>query len=523
VLVLLVQFLNQTGQTTAESWATRIFGNTNSVRDHYDASSLGLVSLTPANESHGPANDGVVGWLTLNYNHPNTGANTSDANQRIVRDALIAAEPYVNFAAFDTNGDGVVSASELLIVTVVAGNETAFGGTSSCSPGVWGHKWQIFAPPIVDGKSVGGSGYAQFGEMHCAASAPPGHPATIGVMAHEVGHLLGLPDLYDTDGSSEGIGNWSLMAGGTWNGVALVGDLPALLDPWSKYVLGWVTPIQVTDTLTNAMIPASAATATIYQLGTGSALTGTGEYFLVENRQQIDYDAALPAAGLLIWHIEESRFTNTSECIPGGLPACSASVHYKVALVQADNAYDLERRQNRGDGGDPFPGATGNRSLTGVSAPNSNLYGGTPSNASVTSISDSGDIMTATLSVLVGQPTVSASPASILPGGTLTVTWSGITSPSATDWLGLFQPGAPNTAYIDWIYVSCSKTPNGSGAAGSCSFVVPATAAPGTYQLRLLANDGYTLLATSNNVAVTSSGPTVSANPASILPRGTRP
>jgi hypothetical protein len=103
------------------------------------------------------------------------------------------------------------------------------------------------------------------------------------------------------------------------------------------------------------------------------------------------------------------------------------------------------------------------------------------------------------------------------------VTWSGITSPSATDWLGLFQPGAPNTAYIDWIYVSCSKTPNGSGAAGSCSFVVPATVAPGTYQLRLLANDGYTLLATSNNVAVTSSGPTVSANPASILPRGTRP
>src|SRR6185436_1305176 len=219
--------------------------------------------------------------------------------------------------------------------------------------------------------------------------------------------------------------------------------------------------------------------------------------------------------------IEESRFTNTSECIPGGLPACSASVHYKVALVQADNAYNLERRQNRGDGGDPFPGTTGNRSLTGVSAPNSNLYGGTPSNASVTSISDPGDIMTATLSVLVGPPTVSASPANILPGGTLTVTWSGITSPSATDWLGLFQPGAPNTAFIDWIYVSCSKTPSDSRAAGSCSFGVPATVAPGTYQLRLLSNDGFTLLATSNNVAVTSSGPTVAASPANILPGGT--
>ena len=68
------------------------------------------------------------------------------------------------------------------------------------------------------------------------------------------------------------------------------------------------------------------------------------------------------------------------------------------------------------------------------------------------------------------------------------------------------RPGAANTAFIDWIYVSCSGTPGAARASGSCPFVVPATVAPGTYQLRLLANDGFTALATSNTFAVTATG-----------------
>ena len=63
--------------------------------------------------------------------------------------------------------------------------------------------------------------------------------AKIGVCAHELGHLLfGFPDLYDTDGASEGIGNWCLMAGGSWNGG---GDIPAHPSAWCKANQGWVT------------------------------------------------------------------------------------------------------------------------------------------------------------------------------------------------------------------------------------------------------------------------------------------
>jgi hypothetical protein len=102
-----------------------------------------------------------------------------------------------------------------------------------------------------------------------------------------------------------------------------------------------------------------------------------------------------------------------------------------------------------------------------------------------------------------GGTTLSASPSSVAPGGTITATWSGIATPSATDWLGLYTPGAANTAYLAWIYVSCSQTPGAARAAGSCAFVVPSTVAPGTYQLRLLANNGFTPLATSNTFTVT--------------------
>ena len=61
----------------------------------------------------------------------------------------------------------------------------------------------------------------------------------IGVCAHELGHLLfGFPDLYDTDNSSEGIGDWCLMSGGSWGGG---GDTPVHPSAWCKVNQSWVT------------------------------------------------------------------------------------------------------------------------------------------------------------------------------------------------------------------------------------------------------------------------------------------
>jgi hypothetical protein len=109
-----------------------------------------------------------------------------------------------------------------------------------------------------------------------------------------------------------------------------------------------------------------------------------------------------------------------------------------------------------------------------------------------------------TWNVTVGSGVqLAASPTSVSPGSTLNATWAQIASPTALDWIGVYQPGSSNTAYLDWFYVSCSKTSGSPLASGSCPFVVPSSLAPGTYQLRLFANDGFTLLATSNNFTIT--------------------
>ena len=127
------------------------------------------------------------------------------------------------------------------------------------------------------------------------------------------------------------------------------------------------------------------------------------------------------------------------------------------------------------------------------------------------------------LNSLGGPVNLVVSPIIIQAGGTLTATWSGIVSPTPTDWIGLYQPGTDDRAFIDWIYVSCSKTPGITQASGSCSFNLPSSLAPGSYELRLLANDGFTDLATSNTFAVTGDGggPTLAASPTSIPAGGT--
>src|SRR5262249_48671437 len=93
----------------------------------------------------------------------------------------------------------------------------------------------------------------------------------------------------------------------------------------------------------------------------------------------------------------------------------------------------------------------------------------------------------------------------VVPGDTVTATWSGIGSPSATDWIGLYATGAPEPAYIDWMFVSCTKSPTAARPAGSCPFPIPSTLAGGTYQLRLFSNDTAVLLATSEAFTVASS------------------
>lgn len=398
VLVILVNFADQKLTTTESDWQERFFGTSNSAKHYYQEVSYNQLTLAPAQETSNTANNGIV-TVTLTSNHPNTGFTDDDtAKQQLTKDAILAADPFVNFASFDTDDNGVITTNELHIAVVASGYET---GSFPSEPSVSAHKWTIFSitAPVVDGKTVGAypGGYIQFGELY------GNHQIPIGVIVHELGHdlgtatrYLGLPDLYDRppDGSSCGVGVWDVMAWGCWNYTTYDGDTPAHPSAWCKWYLGWLTPTLITASTVGLSFP-QVETATGQDRGVkqmlynpnGPEIGGAGEYFLMENRQKIGHDSALPGSGLLIWHIDETQTHNDNES------------RKLVDLEEADGLNQLDYAVNLGDAGDPYPGTFNAKTFNVASNPNSKLYDGINSNVSVINISNSATTMTADVSV----------------------------------------------------------------------------------------------------------------------------
>jgi len=201
ILLILVQYSNMPHQYEPGIFQTSFFGASNSIVDYYKKASFDQLTLTPAAESHG-ANDGVVGWLTLS----GTFSNSTNWNT-IAYNALTAADPYITYSTYDTDGDGYITSTELHTIIVVSGYEQSYF-CPGCL-GVWAHQSSV-SGLILDGKHLAtdsadgdAGGYAMFGEIHGAgASDTNKHAATIGVMIHELGHDLTWPDLYDTNDST---------------------------------------------------------------------------------------------------------------------------------------------------------------------------------------------------------------------------------------------------------------------------------------------------------------------------------
>jgi M6 family metalloprotease-like protein len=402
-LVLLASFSDRQGTYTAANFASSIFGATNSVKDYYLDASFNNLTLSPATETHGIANDGVVGWLNLGYAHPNIGGSFGNGQtvQSLVKNVLVAADPYINYGIYDTNQDGYIAINELHLVVVVAGHEASY---TNSTPNIWAHRWNLnyVSPPTLDGKILGQSpygGYALFGEIH------QDHQATIGIIAHELGHDLTWPDLYDYDNSSDGVGDWSIMGSGSWNhqAGAYAGSTPAFPDAWLKWYQGWITPTTVNGTLTGVSIRQAETYAEAFLLRPNpggvnwnfEVTSGTGEFFLVENRQLTGYDAGLPGCGLLIWHIDESVAASNS----GSGSINDNENHPLVKVMEADGLNHLLNGSdtNRGDAGDPFPGTSNKVIFDYTSVPNSRLYNGANSYVSVNNISTCAATMTADL------------------------------------------------------------------------------------------------------------------------------
>lgn len=368
VVVVLVDFEDKVLGDQAPDRFSQLFFSTGelphgSVKEYFADVSGGLIDIQ--GEVVGPYR---MPETIAAYAGGDNGLQGATPNARtLAHDAVTLAEPDIDFTPYDNDGNGFVDA----FIVVHAGRG---GEETGAAADIWSHKWVLPQERSVDGTKI--FAYLTIPE-----------DAKLGVTAHEIGHLVfGWPDLYDTDNTSEGIGNWCLMASGSWG---LGGDRPVHPSAWCKANQRWVEVVAPTSNA-DVTIADVKSSRTAYRLWRDGG--GGNEYFLVENRQQDGFDASLPGAGLLVWHIDEVVASNTNES------------HYKVALMQADGQRHLETNGNRGDDGDSFPGATGNTTFTGTSTPSSKSYAGSPTHVAITGIPTAATAMTVHVGVREAVP-----------------------------------------------------------------------------------------------------------------------
>lgn len=318
----------------------------------------------------------VAGPFTLDSSYTFYGADEgedTDVNiQKFVYDAVRAADDSVNFADYDLDGDGYVDN----IYFIYAGYGQASGAPSNT---IWPHRWAYWESNLlVDGKYVWD--YSTSNELLGTSGTTR---TSIGVICHEFGHVCGLPDFYDTDysgsgGNCDGLGQWDEMAGGSWN---YGGRRPPIFNAWSRMYLRWANPIELTGS--QAITLDSAYTQNeIYYFWSQT----NDEFFMMENRQQVDFDAGIPGHGMLIYHIDMNH--------PGW-------ANNSLNVNPTKQGFDLEEADGLGNlasgyanGGDPFPGLSNNPAFTDDTTPNALDWAGNPSRSAIRNIQEVNGVIT---------------------------------------------------------------------------------------------------------------------------------
>jgi immune inhibitor A len=386
-LVLCVDFSDTPQIYSTDTLAWLLFTKdfevpTGSFRDYYLENSYG---------QHDPQG-GVYGWLrapdTLGYyTWGNRGLGGWPHNsQKLVQDVLELADPLVNFADYDYDGDGWLDG--LMVVHAGPGAEETGDYWD-----MWSHRWAIYTQER-DGILI--SSYTMQPEQHISGAL-----IDIGVFCHEWGHDLGINwEEYDEDYSTDGLGEWTVMAVGCFNHG---GKTPAHHSAYCKYVLGWTEVVTVSSNLTGAEIVQAETSPVSYRLWTSGS--PFNEYFMVENRRKTGFDSHLPGSGLLIYHVDVYQAGNNDEWCPGD-PGAS---HLKTAIEQADGLWELENcsgypNPDQGDANDPFPGFLLKRAFDDTTTPSSRDYYDNSTQVAVWNVSDSDSVMYANLDVTWSRP-----------------------------------------------------------------------------------------------------------------------
>lgn len=182
---------------------------------------------------------------------------------------------------------------------------------------------------------------------------PEGGPrmGDISVIAHEFGHMLGLPDLYarPENPGSEGVGNWCLMS------QQVAGGRPQHMSAWCKERMGWLKPAVVDPRVPQKLVlgPINGSSTECFKV---LVRPDGSEYLLLENRRKTGFDESLPAEGLLIWRVVGGRpILEESHGIegPAGPRSYPNLVPYPSAANSSFTPYTLPSSRSQLGGGLP--------------------------------------------------------------------------------------------------------------------------------------------------------------------------
>ncbi len=354
-------------------------GYRGSVKDYFLDQSKGLFEL----------DFDVVGPVTVSHDYAyygQPGTKDVDAHpwEMVVEACQQVAGQGVNFAQYDWNGDGFCE--QVFVLYAGQGQSDSYDANT-----IWPHEYELHQVTDDYGKPLYGYdtfiGGCKIDTYACSNELTSSDgPSGIGTFCHEFSHCMGLPDLYDVDYNGYyGMGLWDLMANGVYNGSAFV---PAAYTSYERMVCGWLDPIELRDDCEVTGMKALTDGGNAYIIYNEAH---PDEYYLLENRQLTGWDAALPATGMLVLHVDyDERVWRenvvNSVCDYRKTPGMENvwNTHQRLTIVPADNENDKRYWNSRAGAytqttitGDPYPCATnGNDSLTSNSLPAATVFNG---------------------------------------------------------------------------------------------------------------------------------------------------
>lgn len=340
-------------------------GHTGSLYDYFLEQSYGLFTVR----------FDVVGPFTLSHpmqyygSNRNSGGSDSHAGEMIC-EAIHMADSQVNFADYDWDGDGEVDQ----IYVIYAGTGENYSGADENA--IWPHESSLSShkDALGDGEGVITADGVTIDTYACSNELHPDLQTLcgIGTAAHEFSHCLGLPDMYDTNGQTNyAMLYWDVMDEGCYLGSPST-SVPCGYTTFERMFAGWITPTELSDPCVITDMQPLAVQPEAYIVYNDA---NHNEYYLLENRQNVGFDSRLYGHGMLVIHVDYDEQTWVDNRIN------IVADHQRCTIIPADNQYwkvDAETGRNYIDlqsvTGDPYPGSSGNTSLTDTSVPSAVLF-----------------------------------------------------------------------------------------------------------------------------------------------------